>query len=137
MSTPAYKGSYNKLFPSKMSTNSLLTIYVLHVLKETGAPMYGKEIIDTIEARFNNLFKASHGLMYPLLRTLEEEHLVTGFWDGEDTSKKTKRYYRITAKGKLALEEEMENFKPALVDSHNLIDGIIKDLYGSQELAKI
>lgn len=134
MSTPTYKGSYNKLFPSKMSTNSFLTIYILHTLNEKSHPMYGKEIIDKIEARFNGVFKPSHGLMYPILRKLEEEKLVTAEWEGEDPSKRTKRYYKITTKGKLALEEESENFKSVVYDSYNLMDTIIKDLYGQPVL---
>lgn len=129
MATPNYEGSYNRLFPQKMSTNSFLTIYALHVLAERNDKMYGKEIIDKIEARFNSTFKPSHGLMYPILRKLEESGLVRAQWEGNDPTKKTKRYYQITQKGKLALDEEAENFKPMVYESFMMINSIMKDLY--------
>lgn len=129
MSTPTYKGLYNKLFPSKMSTNSFLTIYILYILNEKNNPMYGKEIIDKIEERFNGSFKPSHGLMYPILRKLEEEKLVAAEWEGQDPSKRTKRFYKITPRGRLALEEETENFKEVVYESYQLMDNIIRDLY--------
>ena len=132
MSTPVYKGKYNKLFPQKMSTNSFLTIYVLHVLGEKNDKMYGKEIIDRIEDRFNSSFKPSHGIMYPLFRKLEEEGLVHAEWDGDDPTKKTRRYYQITTRGKLALEEEVEHFKPVAYESYILMSNIIKDLYDAR-----
>lgn len=133
MSTPKYQGAYNKLFPQKMSTNSFLTIYTLHVLSEKSESMYGKEIIDKIEERFNSTFKPSHGLMYPILRKLEESGLVRAYWEGSDPSKKTKRFYKITQKGKLALEEEAEQFKPVVYETFMMLNGVIKDLYSQEK----
>jgi PadR family transcriptional regulator, regulatory protein PadR len=129
MATPTYEGSYNKLFPKKMSTNSFLTIYTLHVLAHRNEKMYGKEIIDKIEERFNSAFKPSHGLMYPILRKLEEQGLVKAHWEGNDPSKKTKRFYQITTKGRLALQEEVEEFKPVVYETFMMINGVMKDLY--------
>jgi DNA-binding PadR family transcriptional regulator len=94
--------------------------------------MYGKEIIDRIEERFNNSFKPSHGIMYPLLRKLEEEGLVQAEWGGDDPTKKTKRFYKITTKGRLALEEEAEQFKPIVYESYILMTSIIEDLYDTR-----
>lgn len=133
MSTPNYAGAYNKLFPNKMSTNSFLTIYTLHILSEKNDKMYGKEIIDKIEERFNSTFKPSHGLMYPILRKLEEEGLLRAEWEGNDPSKKTKRYYQITTKGKLALDDESENFKPVVYESFLLLNRIMSDLYQEKQ----
>ena len=87
------------------------------------------KIIDKIEERFNGGFKPSHGLMYPILRKLEESDLVKGQWEGDDPSKKTKRFYRITQKGRLALTEESDNFKPVIYETLMVINQIISDLY--------
>lgn len=137
MTTPNYEGAYNKLFPKKMSTNSFLTIYALYVLNQKNEKMYGKEIIDKIEERFNSAFKPSHGLMYPILRKLEESGLVRAHWEGEDPSKKTKRFYQITQKGKLALEEEVEEFKPVVYETFMMINGVMKDLYNPGKASAI
>ncbi|MNQ73822.1 lineage-specific thermal regulator protein [compost metagenome] len=90
--------------------------------------MYGKEIIDSIEARFNSLFKPSHGLIYPILRKLESEKLLTAHWEG-DGEKKTKRYYRITDEGRAALLLEADNFKPAFMQTYFFFNNVMKDLY--------
>ena len=51
---PRYTGSYNRLFPLKVSTNTFLTIYILHLLKTKGR-LYGKEIINEIEENHSRL----------------------------------------------------------------------------------
>ena len=134
METPKtrYSGSYNRLFPLKVSTNTFITIYVLHLLKGKGR-LYGKEIINEIEARFSGKWKPSHGLVYPILRELEAEGLVKGEWVG-DKSKKTIRVYRITDAGVAAYEQEKDSHKEMFLQSYNIMETLIGDLYKDFEV---
>lgn len=131
-SKPRYSGSYNRLFPLKISTNTFITIYILHLLKKKGK-LYGKEIINEIEDRFAGKWKPSHGLVYPILRELEKEGLVDGEWIG-DKSKKTIRVYTITKKGAHAYEVEKEKHKEIFTQSFLIMETLMGDLYKDFEV---
>lgn len=118
---------YNRLFPSKMSTTSFLEIYILFLLSNK-KDYYGKEILDEIESRFGSKWKPSHGMLYPLLRDLEDKKLIKGRW--EDNTKKTKKTYKITKAGLEALSKEITLKENMFIDSYNMIVKILNDLYG-------
>lgn len=124
---PRYSGSYNRLFPLKISTNTFVTIYILHLLKKKGR-LYGKEIINEIEDRFAGKWKPSHGLVYPILRELEKENLVKGEWMGDGT-KKTIRVYKITQAGIEAYEQEKNKHKEIFTESFTILETLMGDLY--------
>jgi DNA-binding PadR family transcriptional regulator len=125
-----YSGAYNRLFPLKVSTNTFLTIYTLHLLQK--GKLYGKEIINAIEDRFAGQWKPSHGLVYPILRELEAEGLVTGEWQG-DNQKKTIRIYSITNKGRSTYEAEKEHHKEIFGQSFAMMETLMGDLYQDYE----
>lgn len=127
---PRYSGTYNRLFPMKISTNTFITIYTLHLLKNRGG-LYGKEIINAIEDRFKGKWKPSHGLVYPILRELEAEGLVKGKWEGEG-SKKTTRVYKITKLGLKAYEEEKDRHEDLFTQSFLLMETLMGDLYETE-----
>jgi len=122
-----YSGAYNRLFPVKVSTNTFITIYILHLLLMKGR-LYGKEIINSIEDRFSGQWKPSHGLVYPILRELEAEGLVRGEWIG-DSSKKTIRIYEITEKGREVYDKEKEKHKSVFAQSYSIMETLMGDLY--------
>ncbi len=124
---PRYAGAYNRLFPVKVSTNTFITIYILHLLKKKGR-LYGKEIINEIEDRFKGNWKPSHGLVYPILRELEEEGLVVGKWSG-DGSKKTIRVYHITDKGVRSYIKEKKRHEAVFMQSFHMMETFMDDLY--------
>jgi DNA-binding PadR family transcriptional regulator len=72
--------------------------YILSLLKDQ--PMTGKEIIDKATEQSDGRWKPSPGLIYPLLRRLLDEGLVTVDKDGR---------YAITKKG-LEITSDMESF---------------------------
>lgn len=126
-----YAGVYNRLFPMKASMNTFITIYILHLLQKE--KMYGKEVINKISDRFNGHWQPSHGMIYPILRELEEEGLVKGKWIG-DTSKKTMRVYQITSKGREAYNKQKETHKDLFVQSFNVMETMMGDLYEEYRL---
>lgn len=123
-----YKGKYNRLFPSKISTTSFLTIYILHLFGEKKY-FYGKELIDQVEKRFEGRWKPSHGIVYPMLRKLEDAGLLSGAWE-EESDKKTRRLYNITEEGRKVFKEEVEKHYHVFIDSYNMMVQILHDLYG-------
>ena len=118
---------YNRIFPSKMSTTSFLELYILFLF-EHKKEYYGKELMDEIESRFGSKWRPSHGMLYPLLRELENKGYIVGKW--EDPSKKTKKIYKITKQGKSALNNELRSKENMFIDSYNMIIKIMNDLYG-------
>lgn len=72
--------------------------YILGLLKEQ--TMTGKEIIDKATVQSEGRWKPSPGLIYPLLRRLETEGLVSVDVDGK---------YSITKKGK-EITADLESF---------------------------
>lgn len=123
----AYKGSYNRLFPAKLSTTSFVTVYSLYLFTKQ-SEYYGMELIDKINEKFGGRWRPSHGVVYPLLRDLEEEGLVDAYWDGEE-GKKTTRVYRVTEKGLEAYKVKLEEHKEMFMDSYNVSAQILNDLY--------
>ena len=81
-----------------------LSMLILRLLDEKD--MYGYE---TLRSRSENVFELKAGSLYPLLHTLEANHLVTAYED--DASGKVRKYYHITGEGKRILKEKKEEWK--------------------------
>ena len=52
-----------------------------------------------------NLFILKEGTLYPILYRLEDENLVESHWSEPKGKEVSRKYYRITGKGKQELEE--------------------------------
>ncbi len=92
-----------------------LKYYVLWLLQEK--PMKGSEIMAEIERQTHGWWRPSPGTIYPLLSSMEEDHLVR---KGEDTK------YEITEGG---LEEIGMKESPR-GDATGSVDSVIKELDG-------
>ena len=75
---------------------------------------YGYDILKTIKERSNSQIQWKDGMLYPLLRKLENEGLIESFWQTADNGRKRK-YYRIKPAGKAFLEDQKAQW--TLVDS--------------------
>jgi len=66
----------------------------------TEKPIFGSWMLDELKG---HSYKMSAGTLYPLLRTME----ISGLLEREDRNVggKIRKYYRITDKGKLVLNE--------------------------------
>lgn len=69
--------------------------------------MYGYQMIAELAHRSDHTFELKKGTLYPILHTLEAEHLVT-VHEKEAETGRVRKYYRITQKGLKALEEKKE-----------------------------
>ncbi|WP_408956104.1 PadR family transcriptional regulator [Natroniella sp. ANB-PHB2] len=124
-----YKGKLNRQFPAKISTTAFTSIYILHLMDKYGK-MYGQKILDTINQQMGTRWKPSRGMVYPLLREMEEEGYLKAWWDEPD--KRSIRYYRLTEKGAEHLEKMKSKYKSSFRDARKIVDTVIEEIYDSQ-----
>jgi len=79
---------------------------ILKLLSEKD--MYGYEMIETLFHRSDRTFELKAGTLYPLLHGLEEKDWVEAY-DAEAQGR-VRRYYKLTEKGRKALEEKEESW---------------------------
>lgn len=87
---------------AKKETGST-SMLVLALLKSE--EMYGYQIIEELDRRSNQVFRLKEGTLYPILHTLEKEHLIKAR-EAEAVNGRTRRYYAITEKGLRVLDEK-------------------------------
>ena len=119
------KATRNRQFPTKISTTSFVKLYILHLLTEKS--YYGNEIIDEIKARLDNKWEPSPGMIYPLLRNLETEGYILGWWQEPD--KRSIRHYRITDSGYEHFEKIKLLHKDGFEESMTIIRNTLSDIY--------
>ena len=83
------------------------TMLILEMLKDEN--MYGYQMIKQLSKKSENVFELKEGTLYPILHGLEEDDLITSYWD--ETTAKKRKYYAITEKGKKQLKEKKEEWK--------------------------
>ncbi len=102
--------NYKKEETMKISKELLkgsTSLLILGLLNDEN--MYGYEMIKRLQEKSENVFELKEGTLYPILHSLEENNLITSYWD-ESTAKKRK-YYAITEKGKSQLKTKKEEWK--------------------------
>ena len=85
-------------------------------------PMYGYEIVKTVNARSGGVLQFKEGTLYPLLHKMQGERLIKGRWHAAGVSSqagasrgaeaaasaggaaKRRKYYALTPKGRRLLE---------------------------------
>ena len=102
-----------------------MLIYVLYLLSLS--PTNGNEISHNISLKTNGKWTPSTGGIYPLLKRMEEDELITGEWD--NPNKRFQKIYRITEKGIREFENKKIILKTKIEDSLEVFKIIYKDLY--------
>ncbi len=120
-----YKAERNRSNFLKVSTTSLVKLLILHLLNNHD--YYGNQLIENISNIFDKKWEPSPGMIYPLLRDLEDKGLIKGWWTEPD--KKSKRYYKITDKGIDHFKIIKRNYKPILDNSLNMIYNVLNIVY--------
>lgn len=77
---------------------------------------YGYDILQRIEALSNGKLQWTAGTLYPVLHRMETEDLVEAVWRASESGPRRK-YYRLTPKGKKAMEAE----KSQWLDVHTVL----------------
>lgn len=68
------------------------------------APTYGYEIAQTVAQHSRGYFDLKEGSLYPALHRLEQQKLLTSFWDEVDGRRR--KYYKLSSSGQKALESK-------------------------------
>jgi DNA-binding PadR family transcriptional regulator len=103
-------------------SNEAAELVVLSLLAEGAS--YGYAITKEVAGRSGGEMRLTAGVLYPLLRSLEEGGVIASSWEavraerGEGEGRKRK-WYRLTAKGRKRLSQRLESHRRyrALMDT--------------------
>ncbi len=99
----------------------VLEILVLRLLGEK--EQYGYQLISELKCRSGEYFILKEGTLYPILYRLEDDGLVTSEWSAPKGKEVSKKYYRITGKGRAVLEETAKLWKIFSQKVDQILDG--------------
>ncbi len=85
-------------------TKEVLWIYILNLLRER--PMYAYELKEKIKDKFG--FEPATVSSYVVLYKLEKDGYVTAEWQESETGKPSRKYYKLTKKGRELFQEGLE-----------------------------
>jgi PadR family transcriptional regulator PadR len=109
-----------KKFQKEMNAGTS-SLVLLNVLCHSTEPMYGYQIAKLLEENSPGLPLMKQGTLYPVLRSLEENGLLSSMVE-PSVSGPPRRYYTITADGREALKEWLEVWK----QTKKFVDTILK-----------
>ncbi len=82
-------------------------------------PMHGWAIARRIQQSSQEVLRVEEGSLYPALRRLERDGLVTGTWSISENNRRA-RYYTLTPQGRRRLRKERDRWR-ALVNAMSLV----------------
>jgi PadR family transcriptional regulator PadR len=109
-----------KKFQKEMNAGTT-SLVLLNVLNGSKQPMYGYQIAKLLEENTPDLPMMKQGTLYPVLRSLEENGLLSSMVE-PSVSGPPRRYYKITDDGRSALKEWIEIWK----QTKKFVDAILK-----------
>jgi PadR family transcriptional regulator PadR len=122
-----YAGGYmvevsfaTKKFQKEMNAGTS-SLVLLSVLSRSAEPMYGYQIAKLLEENTPGLPLMKQGTLYPVLRSLEENGLLSSIVE-PSVSGPPRRYYAITAEGREALKEWLKIWE----QTKKFVDKILK-----------
>ncbi len=89
--------------PSRNSLESLLLAAVGE------GPAHGYALIERLRKRSGGAFDLAEGTVYPILHRLEQAGLLASSW--VDASGRRRRVYRLTRRGRNALDERRRDWQ--------------------------
>jgi transcriptional regulator len=83
-----------------------LPVLILHVLSRRAS--HGYQIAKDIKAASQDVLDFKEGTLYPTLHSLERRGWIEAY--EEEVKGRTRRYYRLTEAGRVALAQEREEW---------------------------
>jgi PadR family transcriptional regulator, regulatory protein PadR len=74
-----------------------------------GGEMHGFEIANTIQLTSEDVLQVEEGSLYPALQRMLVKGWLVGEW-GKTAENRRARYYRLTARGRAQLNQEIERY---------------------------
>lgn len=93
---------------------------ILSLLKNED--LYGYEISKRVRSISENTFELKEGTLYVVLKRMENNNLVSPYWDDTESSGGRRRYYKITDAGREYLIRKKEEW----IFFKNIIDVFFK-----------
>ncbi len=109
----------SKTFDREMKRGTLEMI-LLKLLAER--PMYGYELVSTLEQRGGEQFQLKEGTLYPVLYRLENAGFIEPRWETLERGV-PRKYYRLTSSGTDQLKTLVEDWRDFVAIVNGLIDG--------------
>jgi PadR family transcriptional regulator, regulatory protein PadR len=100
------------------------SLALLGLLHRTSQPMYGYEIAKQLETKCDGALPMNQGALYPILRSLEAQGLLSSHVEPSDAGP-PRKYYQITTAGQKMLRRWLvawrstTNFVNAVLESGN------------------
>ncbi len=123
MTALAGPGSTNPLVGG-LRRSGLVTLLVLHYVAHEAC--YGNQLMERIATLTSGALAINPNTMYPLLRSLEEQGLVTAAW--EHPERRSRRFYRITSAGDAERRRLAAELAPNLAAIAETIELIRREL---------
>lgn len=73
-------------------------------------PMHGWGIAQSIQQISEEVLRVEEGSLYPALHRMELDGLIDAEW-GQSENKRRAKYYKLTARGRKALDEETDRWQ--------------------------
>jgi PadR family transcriptional regulator PadR len=90
---------------------------ILEVISE--GPTYGYEIAQTVTNRSHGYFELKEGSLYPALHRLEQQKLISSFWELVDGRRR--KYYKLCIAGQRALNERKTEWRAFAKGMHSVL----------------
>jgi len=97
-----------------------LTVSVLALISRE--PMYGYQIIKSLQTESGGYFDLKEGTLYPILYRLEERGYMKSAWLQKEPDKPPRNYYTITPSGRQALKEAAAEFYTMIESTKKIIE---------------
>lgn len=104
-------------------TKGDIPVLILSVLAESSC--HGYAIARRIEQQSANVLSMKEGTLYPALRILEQDEMITGAWEVQPSGP-ARKVYHITAKGQAELTKRRQEWEQ-YVTTMNAIMGRTRD----------
>lgn len=98
------------------------SMLVLKLLEQE--PMYGYQIIKTLEQQSSQVFRLQEGTLYPILHALEQQGAVVSR-AAAAPSGRMRKYYQITPSGRKLLEEKLDEWETYQTAVNQVIGGVL------------
>ena len=110
-------------FQKELSAGTV-SLVLLGVVAAAREPMYGYQIAKRLEQVGQGVLSGKQSALYPVLRNLEAAGLLESFVE-PSSSGPPRRYYRVTAIGRIALGEWARAWRATRKSVDAVLDGLI------------
>jgi transcriptional regulator len=103
------------------------TLHMLILKTLALEPMHGYGIGLRLEQISKGVFRINAGSLFPALRRLERDGLITGEWNVTENNRRGK-YYALTARGRVTLERETRDWEQQSVAIARVLSASLGEL---------